>query len=262
MLSLELVHRLLLPSDDRGQRAVTVQVVPGHAASGSHASVFTIAIAGLFWLDRDRDGSDVAGALAAGDLDVPRRVAHGLAVVQGIEPDDAVDYVEGSPFDRFVLSGCPAGGLAVLAAARNGSARCCAPTCCSSSSFCYCAVSVLVVRLPVRRVQALTKGIGNLTMVLLVLTDPPRRRDQAILRADRFLLIPLSVLLIKYYPALGRVLQPVDVGGIRHRRVDRQERARRAAAGLRARVVLALHRGAAGGDPSAAAARRSLMAAA
>src|SRR5262249_28305683 len=49
------------------------------------------------------------------------------------------------------------------------------------------------------------KGIGDLVMVLVVLTD--RDRDAAIerlLTRCGFILIPLSVLFIKYYPDVGR----------------------------------------------------------
>ena len=38
--------------------------------------------------------------------------------------------------------------------------------------FCYCAVSVLWSDFPFVAFKRLTKGIGNLTMVLIVLSDP------------------------------------------------------------------------------------------
>jgi O-antigen ligase len=51
--------------------------------------------------------------------------------------------------------------------------------------------------------------LGNLVMVLVVLTDrdPPAAVRQLLTRTG-FVLIPLSVLLIKYYPHLGRAFSP------------------------------------------------------
>src|SRR5205823_3503127 len=72
--------------------------------------------------------------------------------------------------------------------------------------FCYCTVSILWSDFPFVAFKRLTKGIGNLTMVLVILSDPnPVAAIRRFFARSGFLLIPLSVLLIKYYPALGRV---------------------------------------------------------
>jgi exopolysaccharide production protein ExoQ len=71
--------------------------------------------------------------------------------------------------------------------------------------FVYCAVSCLWSDFPLVAAKRLTKALGNVTMVMLVLTDPdPLRAVRRVLARTGFLLIPLSVLLIKYYPDLGR----------------------------------------------------------
>ena len=47
--------------------------------------------------------------------------------------------------------------------------------------------------------------MGDLAMVLVVLTDPdPKLAFKRLLTRAGFLLVPLSVLLIKYYPELGK----------------------------------------------------------
>jgi len=50
-----------------------------------------------------------------------------------------------------------------------------------------------------------TRGFGNLTMALVILTDPqPELAIKRVFARVGFLLIPLSILYIKYYPDLGR----------------------------------------------------------
>ena len=50
-----------------------------------------------------------------------------------------------------------------------------------------------------------TKALGDLVMVLVVLSDrEPSAAFERLLAWASFLLIPLSVLIIKYYPVIGR----------------------------------------------------------
>jgi exopolysaccharide production protein ExoQ len=71
--------------------------------------------------------------------------------------------------------------------------------------FVYCAVSVLWSDYPFVAFKRWTKALGNITMVLLILTDPdPYAAMKRALARTGFLLIPLSVLYLKYFPALGR----------------------------------------------------------
>jgi exopolysaccharide production protein ExoQ len=75
--------------------------------------------------------------------------------------------------------------------------------------FCYCTVSLLWSDFPFVAFKRLMKGIGNLTMVLVILSDPrPAAAMKQFLARLGFLLMSLSILLIKYYPALGRVYNP------------------------------------------------------
>ncbi len=53
------------------------------------------------------------------------------------------------------------------------------------------------------------KEIGNLIMVLVIVTDPdPYEAAKTVIRRCAYVLIPMSVLLIKYYPDLGRTFDP------------------------------------------------------
>jgi exopolysaccharide production protein ExoQ len=73
--------------------------------------------------------------------------------------------------------------------------------------FAYCAVSTLWSDDPYTSFKHLTKGLGDLAMVLIVVSDPGSSAAafRRLFSRIGFLLVPLSVLFIKYYPNLGRV---------------------------------------------------------
>jgi exopolysaccharide production protein ExoQ len=170
------------------------------------AVVFAVLIGGLFWLDRDC----APGASPALWLPViwmfigaSRMASQWL----GVQPLDATDAsLEGSPFDRLVLMGLLFAALVVLVARAERVGPLLRANTLLVVFFLYCVVSVLWSDFPFVAFKRLTKGIGNLMMVLIVLSDPrPAAAMKRFFAWSGFLLIPLSVLLIKYYPALGRV---------------------------------------------------------
>lgn len=72
--------------------------------------------------------------------------------------------------------------------------------------FLFGAASVLWSDFPFVSIRRLVKAFGNVIMVLIVLTEErPYESAGAILRRFAVLLLPLSVIFIKYYPHLGRV---------------------------------------------------------
>jgi exopolysaccharide production protein ExoQ len=75
--------------------------------------------------------------------------------------------------------------------------------------FSYCGLSILWSDFPEVAFKRWIKAIGDLAMVLVVLTDPDwSAAIKRVLARASFLLIPLSVLFIKYYPSLGRGYHP------------------------------------------------------
>jgi len=71
--------------------------------------------------------------------------------------------------------------------------------------FCYGALSVLWSDFPLVALKRWFKVFGNVLMVLVVLTDPDRPTAiKRFLTYTAFLVIPTSVLLVKYFPDLGR----------------------------------------------------------
>ena len=114
-------------------------------------------------------------------------------------------YLEGSPLDAFILAGLLAAGLAVLFARRRSARTFLRANGPLLVFFFYCAVSVLWSDYPFVAFKRWTKAFGDLVMVLVVLTDPePTGAVKRLLARTGFVLIPLSILLIKYYPDLGR----------------------------------------------------------
>lgn len=167
--------------------------------------VFALLIVGLNVLDRDKD-SRVSPALwlavAWIFIGASRMVSQWLGVGIG---DTADAYLEGSPLDRNVLTALLIAGLFVLIVRGRRTGSSLWANLPILVFVLYCAISCLWSDFPLVAAKRLTKALGNLVMVLVVLTDPdPRSAVRRILARTGFLLIPLSVLLIKYYPDLGR----------------------------------------------------------
>jgi len=69
----------------------------------------------------------------------------------------------------------------------------------------YCAISVTWSDYPDVALRRWIKSVGDLMMVLVVLTDlDPVAAVKRVLTRTGFVLVPVSVLFIKYYPNLGR----------------------------------------------------------
>src|SRR2546425_693243 len=177
---------------------------------GIAAVLFGLGIMGLFWLDRDRD-SRTSPALwipvAWVFIGASRTISQWLQV--GPVMESPGQYLEGSPLDRLVLTGLLAAGLMVLLARGRRTGTFVQANGPILAFFFYCAVSVFWSDYPDVAFKRWTKALGNLVMVLVVLTDPdPSAAVKRLLARSGFLLIPLSFLLVKYYPDLGRGYTP------------------------------------------------------
>src|SRR6266478_3854667 len=171
--------------------------------------VFAFGILGLFWLERDRN-SRVSGALW---IPVVWMLIAGSRMVSEwlqVAPATTVDqYLEGSPLDRLVLGSLLAAGLIVLVSRGTKVVTVLRANGPILLFFFYCAVSVLWSDYPDVAFKRWTKAVGDLVMVLVVLTDDdPLAALKRLLARAGFLLIPVSVLLIKYYPDIGRGYNP------------------------------------------------------
>lgn len=112
---------------------------------------------------------------------------------------------EGSPIDRAVLAGLMLLGVMVLLTRRERVARCLRQSIPILLFFGYCLASLMWSDYPGVGFKRWNKAIGDWVMVLIVLTDPhPINALRRLLGRTASILIPLSILFIKYYPDLGR----------------------------------------------------------
>jgi exopolysaccharide production protein ExoQ len=114
-------------------------------------------------------------------------------------------YDEGNPFERNIYFVLLAAGLTTLV--RRGVRL---PELIKQNKwlaifFGYWLLSTLWADLPFVAFKRWIKDSGNLVMVLVILTDPnPVEAAKAVFVRCACLLVPLSVLFIRYYPELGR----------------------------------------------------------
>src|SRR5271165_2672105 len=174
--------------------------------------VFALGICGLFWLDHDPKGQTskalwipTVRLLLSGS----RPVIAWLAVFGLAAPMQEVvstqQYVDGSPADRNVYTLLLVASVAVLLSRRRKVAELLRSNWPILLFFSYCVVSVLWSDYPFVAFKRWTKGCCDLLIVLIVLTEPePGTALKRLLTRTAFLLVPLSVLFIKYFPELGR----------------------------------------------------------
>jgi len=167
-------------------------------------------ILALFLLERDRN-SRVSSALWLPvvwlSIGASRSVGQWLGGVQSEAVGDL--YMKGDPLDVFIFAGFLAAGLMVLFARRRHARTFLRANGPLLVFFFYCAASALWSDYPFVSFKRWIKAVGDLVMVLVVLTDPePTGAVKRFLTRPGFVLIPLSILLIRYYPDLGREFSP------------------------------------------------------
>lgn len=112
---------------------------------------------------------------------------------------------EGSPFDAAVFFALLVAGILVLARRKIDWQRLLRNNVWITLYFLYCLASMAWADDPFVLTKRWIKDLGNLIMALVILTEPrPYEAVGAVLRRLAFLMLPLSVLFIKYYPELGR----------------------------------------------------------
>lgn len=162
-------------------------------------------ILGLFYLDRNQK------ARTSPALWIPvlwfsiassRMVSDWFGQGVGISTDA---YLEGSPTDRNILTALLVVAIIVLIGRRKGVVRVLRMNVPLLLFYFYCLISIVWSDFPDVAFKRWTKFASDLVMVLVVLTEANRLAAvQRFLARSALVLIPASVLLIRYYPDLGR----------------------------------------------------------
>lgn len=171
---------------------------------------YACGIAGLFLLDRD-SSVPTSKALWIPVIWLWIVGSRPVSVWLGITPADATNVQLDSPVDRFSFLALLAVGLIVLLCRSrkvipllksNGPILC----------FCvFCLLSVGWSGFPDVAFKRWVKAMGDLVIVLIIATDAdPKEAFKRVLSRVSFVLLPPSVLLIKYFPNLGRGFSPWD----------------------------------------------------
>jgi O-antigen ligase len=164
-------------------------------------------IGGLFYLDRDEQARTspwlwmpVVWIALGGSRNISVWLGGSSLTAT---PDQ---YLEGSPLDRAFLALLVVAAIGVLIARGQRTFALMKRNAPLLLFVGYCFASILWSDFPFIALKRWTKMLGNVSMVLVVLTDPnPAAAVRKFLTRGAFLLIPASVLMIKYYPELGRI---------------------------------------------------------
>jgi O-antigen ligase len=118
-------------------------------------------------------------------------------------------YDEGNPLNRNVFLALIVAGLAVLGRRRINWGEVLAANPWVLLFFVFALTSTVWADDAGLSFKRWVKGVGDVIMALVILTDKrPYQALGVVLRRLAFLLLPLSVLFIKYYPQFGRAYAP------------------------------------------------------
>jgi exopolysaccharide production protein ExoQ len=119
---------------------------------------------------------------------------------------------EGSPLDRTIFSLLTVACFAILVARSFQWRKFVAQNLALVSFLTFCLLSVAWSDFPLATFKKWFRDAGIYMAVLVILSDPDRiQAMRTVLRRTCYLLIPLSIILVKYYPGLGKSFS--DWGG-------------------------------------------------
>jgi exopolysaccharide production protein ExoQ len=166
--------------------------------------IFAAGVLALFFLDRN-DAARSSKALWIPVLWLLLAGSRPASVWLGMAPASGDTNLDGSPFDRLVFLTLVV--TALVAVVSRG--RRVMPLLKSNwpimAFFGYCAISIFWSDYPEVAFKRWTKSVGELAMVFVVLSEiDPLTGLKRLLNRVGFVLLPVSILLIRYYPSLGR----------------------------------------------------------
>jgi len=170
------------------------------------SAIFASAIMGLFLLNRDptvRTSKALWIAVVWLFIAGSRTPSAWFQSQAAPSADDL--YLQGNPYERNLFSGLFLLAVVALVLRRHKIASLLRANSPLLLFLLYCLVSLMWSDYPEVGFKRWIKLLGDLSMVLIVATDtnPSAAFDRLIARTG-FLIIPISILFIRYYPDLGR----------------------------------------------------------
>jgi exopolysaccharide production protein ExoQ len=167
---------------------------------------YTALILGLFWIDRDpkvRTSKALWLPVAWLMVVCSRPIDQWLLTGSGADTSDSV--AEGSPLNRLFFGTLLVVGLVVLANRGKIVNRILRTNGLILFVFFYFLVSLVWSDFPDVAIKRWIRAVGDVVMVLIVWSDrEPLAAIKRVLARTSYVLIPLSILFIKYYPNIGR----------------------------------------------------------
>ncbi len=170
------------------------------------ALAYILFILGLFWLNREKEVR-TSRALWLPVVWLLINSSRPVTVWLHISPANVADsmYLDGSPIDRNIYLMLVGAAIFVLCQRPAKLKRVLADNPVVLVFFGYCLISCFWADHPDVAFKRWIKAIGDLAMVLIVLTDKDRLAAvKRLLARVGFILVPVSILLIKYYPDMAR----------------------------------------------------------
>jgi len=180
--------------------------------SPSIASCLTVAL--IVWLFRRdiRERSDISGALWLPllwlVLGCSRPVSEWLNIF-GLPVSGAASVEEGSPLDACFYFALIIVGFCVLAKRQVRLSEVVSNNGWLIAFLLYCFISIVWSDFPLVAFKRWIKILGHPIMALIVLTEPnPKQALTSLMKRCAYIVVPVSILFIKYYPELGRGFSP------------------------------------------------------
>ena len=175
-----------------------------------------VCIAGILWLFvADRDASvQVSKALWIPTVWLLIIGSRGVSTWLQLNASVSLaqQYTEGSPLDAAVYGALIVGGALVLNHRSSQVRNFLRSNVPILIFLAYCALSIVWSETPFIAMKRWSKSIGDLVMIMVVLTDAhPLPAIKRLFARGAFLLLPLSVLFIKCFPNMGSAYSPEDM---------------------------------------------------
>lgn len=172
--------------------------------------VYFIGILGLFWLNREpAERTSKALWIPVIWLGICASRSISLWFNAGPTLDMQRAYLEGSPFDAAVWGVLLVLALVVLVWRASAAAEIVRTNFPLLLYFAYCCFAIMWADYPFVSAKRWIKAVGDVVMIAIVLTDSNKLMAiKRLLSRVTFVLIPASVLTIKYYPDIGRSYNP------------------------------------------------------